>query len=154
MFDLVAWMSENQDWIWLAIGVLLLIGEVLLPGVFLLWIGLAALSTGFIVLVASGLSFEVQGMIFAILSIVAVIVGRNIMMKVPETSDEAPNLNKKGAAMIGKKYVLASAIENGEGRVNVGDTVWSATGEDMPEGTAVTVEEVNGTRLHVVKCSD
>lgn len=154
MFDLAAWMSDNQDWIWLAIGVALLIGEVLIPGVFLLWIGLAGLATGFVVAVASDLSFEVQGMLFAIFSIVSVFVGRNIMKKTPEESAEAPNLNKKGAAMVGKNYVLASAIVNGQGRVNVGDTVWAATGQDMPEGTLVTVDQVNGTKLHVVKCSD
>lgn len=154
MFDLAAWMIDNQDWIWLAIGVVLLIGEVLIPGVFLLWIGLAGLATGFVVAVASDISFEVQGMLFAIFSIVLVVVGRNIMKNTPEESAEAPNLNKKGAAMVGKKYVLASAIVNGEGRVAVGDTVWAATGQDMPEGTRVIVDEVDGTKLHVVKCSD
>ena len=56
--------------------------------------------------------------------------------------------------MVGNNYVLASDIVNGEGRVSVGDTVWSATGEDMPEGTRVTVAKVDGTKLHVVKCSD
>ena len=154
MFDLAAWMSDNQDWIWLAIGVALLIGEVLIPGVFLLWIGLAGLATGFVVVVASDISFEVQGMLFAIFSIISVFVGRNIMKKTPEESEEAPNLNKKMAAMVGKNYVLASAIVNGEGRVNVGDTVWAATGQDMPDGTLVTVDQVEGTKLHVVKCSD
>ena len=154
MFDLAAWMNDNQDWIWLAIGVALLIGEVLIPGVFLLWIGLAGLATGFVVAIASDISFEVQGMLFAILSIVSVIVGRNIMKNTPEESAEAPNLNKKGAAMIGKNYVLASDIVNGEGRVKVGDTVWIATGQDMSEGTRVTVDEVDGTKLHVIKCSD
>ena len=153
MFDLTTWMSDNQDWIWLAIGVVLLIGEVIIPGVFLLWIGLAGLATGFIVAIASGISFEVQGMLFAIFSIVSVLVGRKIMKNTPE-SEEAPNLNKKGAAMVGKNYVLATAIENGEGRVSVGDTVWSATGQDMPEGTRVTVTEVVGTKLHVEKIGD
>lgn len=154
MFDLAAWMSDNQDWIWLAIGVTLLIGEVLIPGVFLLWIGLAGLATGLIVAIASDLSFEIQGMLFAILSIVSVIVGRNIMKNTPEESVETPNLNKKGAALVGKNYVLASDIVNGEGRVKVGDTVWTATGQDMPVGTRVTVDEVDGTKLHVVKCSE
>ena len=153
MGDIATWMSDNQDWIWLAIGVVLLIGEVLIPGIFLLWIGLAGLATGFLVAVASDISFEVQGTLFAVFSIVSVIVGRNIMKNTPE-SEEAPTLNKKGAAMVGKNYVLASAIVNGEGRVTVGDTVWAATGEDMPEGTQVTVTEVDGTRIHVKKVSD
>ncbi len=154
MVDIAAWMSANQDWIWLAIGVVLLIGEVIVPGVFLLWIGLAGLATGVIVAIANDISFEVQGMAFAILSIVSVFIGRNIMKNTPDVSEEAPNLNRKGAAMIGNNYVLASAIVNGEGRVKVGDTVWSATGKDLPEGSRVTVESVDGTKLHVVKCSD
>lgn len=154
MTDIINWMSANQDWIWLAIGVVLLIGELLIPGIFLLWIGLAGLATGFIVTIMSDLSFEVQGMLFAILSIVSVFVGRHIMMRTPDTSEEAPNLNKKGDAMVGNHYVLASAIVNGEGRVSVGDTVWSATGEDMPEGTRVIVTEVMGTKLHVSKVND
>lgn len=154
MVDITAWMSANQDWIWLAIGVVLLIGEVIIPGVFLLWIGLAGLATGLLVAIVSDISFEVQGLFFAVFSIVSVFIGRNIMKNTPDVSAEAPNLNRKGAAMIGNNYVLASAIVNGEGRVKVGDTVWSATGEDLPEGSRVTVESVDGTKLHVVKCSD
>jgi inner membrane protein len=35
-----------SHWLWLAGGVLLLAAETMLPGVFLFWIGLAAIATG------------------------------------------------------------------------------------------------------------
>lgn len=150
MFNVLTWMQDNQDWIWLAIGVVLLIGEILAPGVFLLWIGLAGLATGLLVMVVPDLSFEIQGMIFAILSIVAVFLGRKVMKGQSLESDEAPTLNKKGATMVGQLYVLATPIENGEGKVKVGDSLWIARCEtDIPEGQKVQVAKVEGTILYV-----
>ena len=49
-----------SDWIvWLAAGLVLLLLEMLAPGVFMMWLGLAALGTGLVTL-AAGVGFELQ----------------------------------------------------------------------------------------------
>jgi membrane protein implicated in regulation of membrane protease activity len=45
--------------------------------------------------------------------------------------------------------VVEQAIENGRGKVRVGDTLWSAEGPDAPAGTRVTVTGTRGTVLVV-----
>ncbi len=39
-------VAELGPWAWWVLGIVLLILEVLLPGVFLIWIGIAAIITG------------------------------------------------------------------------------------------------------------
>ena len=51
---------------WLIFGTVLMILEVVVPGVFLLWIGLAALLTGGIAFIFPALPFTATGSIFAV----------------------------------------------------------------------------------------
>ena len=64
------------------------------------------------------------------------------------TSDR-PDLNVRGQQYVGRSVVVEQAIENGRGRVRVGDTLWSAEGPDTPAGTSVTVTGTRGTVLVV-----
>ena len=63
------------------------------------------------------------------------------------TSD--PNLNARASRLIGQKVVVESAIENGKGRVLVGDGVWNARGPDTPAGASVLITDADGTCLTV-----
>jgi len=150
MTDLSVWLVENQDWVWLALGVLFLIGEILIPGAFMMWLGFAALATGLSVFMFDAMSFEVQGLIFAGLSVLAVYIGRKIMKRNP-TPSENENLNTHAKRFVGKRYVLTSAIKNGQGRAKVGDSVWTVKGPDLPEDTLVEVVAVEGSVLVVEK---
>ena len=55
----------------------------------------------------------------------------------------------RGQQYVGRSVVVEQAIENGRGRVRVGDTLWSAEGPDAPAGTRVTVTGRKGTVLVV-----
>jgi membrane protein implicated in regulation of membrane protease activity len=50
---------------------------------------------------------------------------------------------------VGRSLVVEQAIENGRGKVRVGDTLWSAEGPDTPAGASVTVTGTKGTVLVV-----
>jgi membrane protein implicated in regulation of membrane protease activity len=50
---------------------------------------------------------------------------------------------------VGAHGVVCSNIQNGEGKVRLGDTVWLAEGPNLPEGTSVVVKSVRGARVVV-----
>ena len=68
----------------------------------------------------------------------------------PEISkSDEPDLNARARQLIGRVVVVESTIENGRGKVRVGDTLWPVEGPDCPTGTSVRVVRVNGLMLIV-----
>ena len=137
----------DSAWIWLIAGVGLAIAELVVPGIFLIWLGAAALVTGLVALGAS-LSLPAEFGCFALLATVSVLAGRAVMARMPILSDD-PLLNERTARLVGRKVVVAEAIAGGEGRVRVGDGIWPANGPDAPVGTVVEVIGADGARLIV-----
>ena len=134
-------------WLWLIAAVALAILEVLLPGIFLVWIAAAAGLTG-LALLFFDFDFPIQAVLFAVLAFAAVAVGRRYYARNPmQTSD--PKLNERAARLIGKTVTVETAIRDGSGRVRVGDGVWNARGADAPAGTAVVIVAADGTCLTV-----
>jgi membrane protein implicated in regulation of membrane protease activity len=134
-----------SDWIiWLVAGLLLLMLEMLAPGVFMMWLGLAALGTGLVTL-SGGIGFELQVVTFAVLAAISLTAG--LRMRRHPT-----RLNTQQAGLAGR--VATALIFTGrEGRVRVGDSDWAArvpTDVAQPEpGTRLRVEGVDGTVLIV-----
>jgi membrane protein implicated in regulation of membrane protease activity len=142
---------ELGPWGWWALGLLLLAAEVVAPGMFLVWIGIAAILTGAVSLLLWEASFwvwQVQLVCFALLSVLAVFAGRRLMARTAETSDE-PLLNQRGARLIGRTAVLEKPIAEGRGRIRLDDTTWTVSGPDLPAGTRVKVTGSNGGQLTV-----
>jgi inner membrane protein len=132
--------------IWWLAAVLLAAAEVLLPGFFLLWIGVAAACVATLLWLLPDLSLVVQLLVFAGCAIAASLAfwryGKPA--EVP-----ASTLNRRAEQLIGQRYVLASAIENGRGKARVGDSLWLVEGPDLPAGARVDVIGVDGTLLQV-----
>jgi hypothetical protein len=137
----------EAHWVWLLAAAALGIAEILVPGVFLIWLAAAAALTGLATL-AFGLPLAFQLVLFALIAIAAVYGGRRWYAQNPvPTSD--PLLNDRLARLKGETLVLVSDIENGRGRVRVGDGVWSCRGPDCPAGTRVRVVGSEGSCLRV-----
>jgi membrane protein implicated in regulation of membrane protease activity len=134
-------------WWWLLGAALLGILEIFIPGIFLVWMAAAAAVTG-IVVAATGIGLPFQLGTFALLAIAAVYSGRSHYDRNPVDSDD-PNLNDRTARLIGQSVTVVTAIEHGEGRVKVGDSVWPARGPDAPEGSRVKVTGAQGNCLTV-----
>mgnify|MGYP000049382071 CR=1 FL=1 len=143
--------SRLGAWSWWVIGVVLLVLEIIAPGVFLFWIGLAAIATGALSLAFWGAAFwpwQVQAVVFVALSFLAVLVGRSFLRRGENDSDE-PTLNRRGESMIGRVVTVTDAIENGRGRVKIGDTTWSVSGPDASAGAKVRIVSASGNDLRV-----
>ena len=142
------WLTNLDDhWWWLVFAALLGIGEVMLPGVFLIWVALAAAVTGLVAL-ALPMSMPVQFLIFAALCLVAVWGGRRWYAANPVDSQD-PMLNDRTARLIGEIVTVVEAIEAGRGRVKVGDGVWLCRGPDAAVGSRVRVVGAEASALKV-----
>jgi membrane protein implicated in regulation of membrane protease activity len=135
------------QWWWLIAAVALGILELLAPGFFLVWMGAAAAVTGVVVaLVPMPLAWQLG--LFVLLAFAAVLAGRYYYARNPVPSAD-PNLNARASRLIGRIVTVESAIENGAGRVRVGDGVWNARGPDTPAGASVVIVAADGTSLTV-----
>lgn len=139
--------SLSSHWLWLGLGLVLAIAEVIIPGVFLIWLAGAAIITGVLTwLVPIGLPLEI--VLFAVLSIVSVFIGRNYLRANPiEPAD--PKMNDRGARAVGETVVVTHAIDGGSGRVKLGDSEWLARGPDAEPGTRMRVAGADGAVLVV-----
>lgn len=135
-------------WHWLILGIALMTAEALLPGSFLVWFGVGALATGIALLVVPALGWELQLILFALVSGASIIAWRRYRAAHPETSSH-PTLNQRGAQYIGRRFTLHKPIVDGVGRLHVDDTQWRIEGPDLPAGTQVTVTSSEGNVLKV-----
>jgi membrane protein implicated in regulation of membrane protease activity len=134
-------------WNWLIFGFVLMALEVLAPGVFLFWLGLAAILVG---LISFGLhpAWQMQLVMFAIFAAAAVPVWRRLAHPKLDAST-SPFLNRRTEALLGREFTLEKPIIDGSGTVRIGDTVWRVAGPDTPAGTRVKVVQVDGANLTV-----
>lgn len=137
----------EPGWLWMIGGVLLLIAEIIAPGFFLVFIGGAAIATGAFALLF-GLGVPAQLALFALYSLLAVMVGRRVYANSPEASSN-PMLNDRSAQLIGRQVTAISAIDEHSGRVEVGDSQWSARGGPANAGDRVRITGVEGNCLIV-----
>ena len=137
----------DPGWLWLIGGVLLLILEVIAPGFFLVFLGAAAIATGlFTVLFNLGAAAELA--LFALYSVIAVLVGRRFYAN--RTADSTdPLLNDRAGRLVGKVVTVVAAVDDQSGRVRVGDSEWSARGGPAAVGERVRITGVEGNCLTV-----
>ncbi|MER8503931.1 MULTISPECIES: NfeD family protein [unclassified Mesorhizobium] len=149
MFDRI--VSELGPWSWMVLGLILLVMEVIAPGIFMLWIGIAALLIGVVSLLiwdAGFWTWQVQVVAFLVLSLVSAYVGKRLVGGRHDETDQ-PLLNRRGAQMVGRTATLAEPIKNGRGRIKLGDTLWRVSGPDLPAGTQVRVTGAADTDLEL-----
>ena len=140
-------LIDNYGW-WL-LALVLVAAEMIAPGYFLLWIGIAAGAMGLLTLVVPGLSALVQAIAFALLSIAACLVYWKYIRPLAEQRNDQPLLNQRGQRMVGRHVIVVEAIVNGRGKVGVGDGQWLAEGPDLPAGAEVEIVALQGTTFTV-----
>ena len=142
-------MIDNLEpgWLWMSGGILLLIAEIIAPGFFLVFIGVAALATGaFTLLFDMPLAFQL--ILFTIYALVAVMIGRKVYANQAVDSTD-PLLNDRAARLVGKSVTVIAAVDEHSGRVRVGDSEWSARGGPGRPGERVRITGVDGNCLLV-----
>ncbi len=104
--------------IWVMAGIALLMLEIAAPGAFMMWLGIAGIGTGALVL-ALDPGFAVQVAVFA--GLAALAIGAGLWLR----RRPAEDINMPGSGLIGKTAV-ALTFNGREGRVRVGGSDWPA----------------------------
>ena len=146
MFDQIF----NYTWGWIIAGVVIAGLEILLPGVFLLWIGFGALTVGILLSVLPDLPLPWQWLVFAASMLGSIALGFWIQRRSVRPK-EAALLNREMEAMIGQRYQAITNFTAGKGRIKVQDSSFAAIGNDtIAAGDLVEVVEIAGGRPRVV----
>ena len=135
-------------WNWLIFGIILTALELLAPGIFLFWFGLAALFVG-VLSFAFQPSWQVQILLFAVFAAAAVPLWRRLARRDGGASASNPFLNKRADALVGRVFTLEKPIVDGAGTVRIDDTVWRVAGPDLPAGSRVRIVRADGASLTV-----
>src|SRR5436190_1621721 len=127
--------STLGTWNWLIFGFVLMALELLAPGVFMFWLGLAALLVGLLSF-AINPSWQTQLLMFAVFAVAAVPAWRHFARSASSRSVSNPFLNKRTEALIGREFTLERPIVDGTGTVRIDDTIWRVAGPDAAAGRA------------------
>lgn len=141
-------LDQVEFWHWWVLGVVLLILEVFAPGAFFLWLAIAAGVLGLVVMAMPTMAWDMQLLVFAVLSVAAVVLGRLWLKRHPIVTDR-PMLNRRGEQYVGRVFTLDEPVLNGFGKIRVDDTTWKVRGEDCAAGARIRVVGVDGTTLLV-----
>lgn len=147
MPHLVGLFAGFGPWNWFIVAVALFTLEMIVPGVHFLWFGVAAIAAGALA-IATGIAWPFQVLAFGAVAIATVFWVRRFARPDVAVSD-LPDLNARGQSYVGRAVLVEVPIENGRGKVRVGDTLWSAEGPDAPVGALMRVTGARGIVLTV-----
>ncbi|MGC7559402.1 NfeD family protein [Pasteurella sp. PK-2025] len=145
------WFSTWGTWHWLILGFVLLIAELLIPGVFLLWWGLSAVVIAAVMALLPNVSLTVLAISYAILAILLSVVWWKYQHNKDQTDQLHSSLNQRDHAMLGTKGSVQEIAANGIGRGHFGDTTWRIQGANLQVGDLIEVYQVEGITLKVKK---
>src|SRR3954454_557712 len=131
-------LSTLGSWNWLIFGLILMALELLAPGIFLFWLGLAALLVGLLSFVIS-VSWQLQLLLFAAFAAAAVPLWRRLARRDAGASLSNPFLNRRAAARVGRVFTLKTPIVDGPGTVRIDDPIWRVAAPDAPAGSRVRI---------------
>ncbi|MBC7751436.1 MAG: NfeD family protein [Candidatus Saccharibacteria bacterium] len=137
---MIAWLF------WLSVAAIMLIAELMTGILFCLCLCVAALIT---VAVSGVLSMEVQGIVFAILSAIFLVLWARWRKR--QKLSEKPIISEIQHHLMGLELVLSAALEP-QAQIRVGDSYWlarSKDGQSIAIGTTVKVVAIDGTMLVV-----
>ena len=146
-------LSHLAPWHWWILGAALLTLEVLTPGVFFVWLALAACALGLLTLLLP-LGVAAQLLLFAALCLGSVLLGRRLLARLPR-SKEADTLGRGAERLLGREVVLlGGGIQGGRGRARIGDGSWTVRGPDAAAGERMVVVAVDGAALTVARAEE
>ena len=139
-----------NPWImWLAVGVLFLIIELLTTALVSIWFVPSAIITCLLSFIVDSLLIQIA--IFVVLSAVFMVVCRKIYNKHIKKPVDDVDQNEK---LLGKTATVTEDTNGITGRILVGDVYWRAVSENgdiIQKGETVKIKGVNGTTLVINK---
>ena len=148
------WFVNWSIWHWLILGFVLLIAEIAMPGVFLLWWGLAAIVVAGIMKLFPALPLSALVVIYAIIAIILSVIWWRYQHSKDQADQSQSVLNRRDHAMIGARGKVLEMAENGIGRGAFGDTTWRIKGHGLSVNDLIEVTAVNSITLNVIKIKE
>lgn len=146
------WLTTWTIWHWLILGFALLIAEIVIPGIFLLWWGLAGLVMAGVMVLVPSLSLTTLGIIYAILATILSLAWWKYQHSKDIVDEQKSSLNQRDHAMLGAKGIVQEIGANGIGRGHFGDTTWRIQQQShstLQIGDTIEVISVQGITLIV-----
>ncbi|MEO0078104.1 MAG: NfeD family protein [candidate division WOR-3 bacterium] len=136
---------ELKPIVWIVCGVILAALEILIPGLVIIWFGIAAVVTGIVAFFIP--NQYVQFGIFVFLSAALVLLAQRIARRITKPEPEPVGANR----MLGAVGIVSQEIRPPEvGRIKVAGEEWRAEAKAaLGVGTRVRVLRVDGTRVLV-----
>ena len=135
-------------WFWWIVAGILLFVELMAPGVFFMWLALAAASVGIADYIFD-MNWQLKLLAFAGFSLVYVYLAAPWAAKNKLHKSDHSNLNQRIYGYVGKSFVLAEPIIDGQGKLNIDGTRWVVLGPDLAKGAHVHVTGIEGMKLRV-----
>ena len=151
MADIISTLASLGPWVWIIAGAILLALELAVPGAFMMWLGIAATLVGAVSFVVTW-SWQWQCVAFAVFALASVPLWRRFAPQV-EPASQAPMLNRRTEALVGRIFTLEKPIVDGAGTVRIDDTIWRVHGLDRAAGSRVKVTRADGVSLTVEAAS-
>ena len=140
-------LGLHDGWLWAIGGLVLLIAEVVAPGFFLVFLGVAAIATGLFTLLFD-LGLAPQLALFVIYTGLALMIGKRWYAE-PDTAEQQISLNDPARRLVGRTAIAVDPIDEHGGRVRLGDSEWTARGGPAAAGERVEIIAVEGNCLKV-----
>ena len=143
------YIISKPELFWFAIGLILLLAELVLPGFFIFFFGLGAWVTALICLIGEP-SVNVQIIIFAITSVLSLVALRRIIQKkfLDTKGNESEKIEDEFTGNEG--FALTDFGSKVDGKVEFKGTTWKAeSNSEIKEGQAVIILNKENFKLTV-----
>ncbi len=139
---------------WAVAGVILLVVEAMVPGIFLLFFGLGALAVAILLKIFPGMGPSTQWLLFAALSVGSLFCLRRRLTRM-FTGKRSAIADGLGDDFEGQRVAVTETIRPGHpGKVELHGANWEASAdEELAVGTAVAVVSRAGLTLTVKRLS-
>ena len=121
---------------WLVLGAVLIVTEIFVPGVFILWIGIAALATAGVALLFPTLGAWIL-LFFAIVTVLTAFVGTKVYMMITSSPG---TLNELAQQLVGKRGICIARLDEPDIRIRIDGVEWAALADgDINAGDPIVV---------------
>lgn len=113
-----------SHWYWLSAAAILLILEIVIPGIFLVWLGLGAALVGLFLLMVPTAGLAWQLLALAISTGIA--VGLGLTWQKRQLRKQPAGLNQGLEGFIGDMARVSQPFQHGQGRIHLEDSTYAA----------------------------